>query len=56
MGARIGITKGFVPLDLPLGGVGDVGLERHSQLHQVDGGGATDDNVWPIGHGSVDLW
>ena len=38
-------AEGLVLLDRPLSSVGDGGLERHSQLHQVDGGGAPDDNV-----------
>ena len=41
-------------LDLPLGSVRDAGLEWHSQLHQVDSGGAPDDNVWAlVGDGNV---
>ena len=53
-GVRTGISEVLVPLDLPLGSNGDIGLERHSQLHQVDGGGTPDDNVWAlVGGGNV---
>ena len=50
MGARTGIPEDLIPLDLPLSSILDVGLERHSQLHQVDSGGASDDNVrrWSV--------
>ena len=54
VGVRRGISEVLVPLDLPLGSNGDIGLERHSQLHQVDGGGTPDDNVWVlVGGGNV---
>ena len=54
VGVRTGISEVLVPLDLPLGSNGDIGLERHSQLHQVDGGGTPDDNVWAlVGGGNV---
>ena len=39
VGVRIGISEVLVLLDLPLSSIEDVGLERHSQLHQVDCGG-----------------
>ena len=45
VGVRTGISEVLVPLDLPLGSNGDIGLERHSQLHRVGGGGTPDDNV-----------
>ena len=54
VGVRTGIFEVLVPLDLPLGSNGYIGLEWHSQLHQVDGGGAPDDNVWAlVGGGNV---
>ena len=54
VGVRTGISEVLVPLDLPLSSNGDIGLERHSQLHQVDGGGTPDDDVWAlIGGGNV---
>ena len=54
VGVGTGISEVLVPLDLPLGSNGDIGLERHSQLHQVDGGGTPDDNVWAlVGGGNV---
>ena len=52
MEARTGIHEDLIPLDLTLGIILDVGLERHSQLHQVDGGGAPDDNVRALVGGS----
>ena len=54
VGVRTGIPEVLVLLDLPLGSNGDIGLEWHSQLHQVDGGGTPDDNVWAlVGGGNV---
>ena len=54
MGARTGISEDLIPLDLPLGSILDVSLERHSQLHQVDSGGAPDDDVRAlVGGGNV---
>ena len=54
VGVRTGIAEVLVLLDLPLHSIGDVGLEWHSQLHQVDCGGAPDDNVWAlVGGGNV---
>ena len=55
-GTRTGITEGLVPLGLPLGSVGDVGLELHGHLQQVDGACAPDVSVRAlVGDGNV-LW
>ena len=54
MGARTGIPEDLIPLDLPLGGICNVGLKRHSQFYQVDGGGTPDNNVRAlVGGGNV---
>ena len=49
VGVRTGISEVLVPLDLPLGSNGDIGLERHSQLHQVDGGWCSASGQGPSG-------
>ena len=54
MGARTGFAEGLILLALPLSSIRDVGLEWHSQLHEVDSGGAPDDNVRAlVGNGNV---
>ena len=45
---RAGNMKVVVPLYLPLGSIGDVCLEWHSQFNQVDGGGTLNKNVWAL--------
>ena len=45
---RAGNAEVVVPLDLPLGSIGDVCLKWHSQFDQVDGGGAPNNNVWKL--------
>ena len=42
------VRAGNIPLDLPLGSIGDVCLEWHGQFDQVDGGSAPNNNVWAL--------
>ena len=42
---RAGIPEGLVPLNLPHGSIGDVSLEGHGQLHQVDGPSVSENRV-----------